>query len=99
MIDCKMCLQIPIVRTPCINEGEINLLNPQYEGYLNIFTGDQVNITGRVGVCRNEFYDTVCDANWDASDAAVKAIFSKYLCPYQNRNETYVYCRYGISAL
>lgn len=71
MIGSKMCLLIPIVRTPCINEGEINVIDLQYEGYLNIFTGGQVNITGRVGVCRDEFYDTVCDANWDANDAAV----------------------------
>ena len=103
MIDCKMCLLIPIVRTSCINEGEINLLNPQYKGYLNIFTGDQVNITGQVGVCRNGSYDTVCDANWDASDAAVlcrtliprkttiKTILCMCLCLYQNLNETYMF--------
>ena len=64
--------QFPIlVRTPCINDGEINLLDLDYEGYLNIFTGDQVNVTGRVGVCRNGSYDSVCDVNWDANDAAV----------------------------
>ena len=64
--------QFPIlVRTSCINEGEITLLDPEYEGYLNIFTGDQVNVTGRVGVCRNGSYDSVCDVNWDANDAAV----------------------------
>ena len=67
-----------VVRTSCDNEGEINLLNPQYEGYLNIFTGGQVNLTGRVGVCRNGFFDTVCDANWDAKDAAV---FCRTLIP------------------
>ena len=64
--------QFPIlVHTPCINEGEISLLDPDYEGYLNIFTGDQVNVTGRVGVCRNGSYDSVCDVNWDANDAVV----------------------------
>ena len=64
--------QFPIlVHTPCVNEGEINLLDLDYEGYLNIFTGDQVNVTGRVGVCRNRSYDSVCDVNWDANDAAV----------------------------
>ena len=59
------------MRTSCINEGEITLLDPEYEGYLNIFIGDQVNVTGRVGVCRNGSYDSVCDVNWDANDAAV----------------------------
>lgn len=59
------------MRTPCINNGEINLLDLDYEGYLNIFTGDQVNVTGRVGVCRNGSYDSVCDVNRDANDAAV----------------------------
>ena len=42
-----------------------------YEGYLNIFTGDQVNVTGQVGVCRNGSYGRICDVNWDANDATV----------------------------
>ena len=68
----------PIERTICINEGQITLLEPQYEGYLNIFTGGQVNITGPVGVCRNGSHGTVCDTNWDANDAAV---FCRSLIP------------------
>ena len=61
----------PVVHTPCETEGLISIVNPEYEGYLNIFTGRQVNLTGRVGVCKDKFYDLVCDVNWDANDADV----------------------------
>lgn len=60
-----------LVRTPCFNEGEIDVINPEYEGYLNIYTGGPISISGKVGVCRNGVYDSVCDVNWDARDAAV----------------------------
>ena len=62
---------ITVARTSCQTEGQITMVNLEYEGYLNFLTGDQINITGQVGVCNNGFYDSVCDVNWDANDAAV----------------------------
>ena len=60
-----------LVRVPCISEGQISIVSPVYENYLNIFTGGPVNVSGRVGICRGDFYSTVCDVNWDTNDADV----------------------------
>ena len=59
------------VRTQCYDEGDIMMLNPVYDGYLNIYTGGDTNVTGKMGVCHNGVYDSVCDANWDDVDATV----------------------------
>ena len=53
------------------NEGEIILMDFTFENALNIFTGGPSNISGRVGVCHNGVYDSVCDVNWDNNDASV----------------------------
>lgn len=64
-------LSIFLVRASCFSEGEISIVSPIYDNYLNIFTGGPVNISGRVGVCRGDLYSTVCDVNWDSNDADV----------------------------
>ena len=59
------------MRVPCFSEGEIAVFNPTYENYLNIFTGGPLNFSGKVGVCRDGVYDSICDVNWDENDAKV----------------------------
>ena len=54
-------------------EGDITIVNPIYDHYLNLYTGGPVNISGKVGVCPgvNDVYDSVCDIDWDENDATV----------------------------
>ena len=56
---------------PCLTEGQIALISPTYENYLNIYTGGSVTFGGKVGVCRDGVYDSICDVNWDDNDAKV----------------------------
>lgn len=47
-------------------------MNPTYENYLGVFAGLGVlSITGRVGLCQDGVYGSVCDADWDQEDANV----------------------------
>ena len=58
-------------RLPCSNNGEFNLVNVTYENFLGQFGGDGITYTGRVAVCLDGIYGSVCDTNWDQNDATV----------------------------
>ena len=46
-------------------------MNITYDNYLARITGEDFSVSGRVGVCQDEVYGSVCDANWEQEDADV----------------------------
>lgn len=52
--------------------GEYSLVNVTYDNYVALFVGTGgFSLVGRVGVCQDGFYGSVCDANWDQNNANV----------------------------
>lgn len=56
-------------RSQCYSEGDLSIVNITYDNYLALLVGGVFSITGRVGVCLDGVYGSVCDANWDREDA------------------------------
>ena len=47
-------------------------MNFSYENYLGLLVGHGVfSVTGRVGVCQDGVYGSICDVNWDQEDGDV----------------------------
>ena len=46
-------------------------MNVTYDNYLAFLFGGNVGVTGRVGICQDGLYSSVCDANFDQKDADV----------------------------
>ena len=46
-------------------------MNVTYDNYLAVLVGGDLSVTGRVGVCQDGLYGSVCDINWDQKDANV----------------------------
>lgn len=65
-----MKLPFHLERLQCFTEGEITLVDITYDNYLAAFGGGEFSFSGRVGVCQNRVYGSVCDVDWDQNDAA-----------------------------
>ena len=52
-------------------DGDFSAVNISYENYLGQFSGGSLTIIGQVGICLNGVVGSVCDINWDQSDASV----------------------------
>ena len=46
-------------------------MNVTYDNYLAVLVGGDLGFTGRVGICQDGAYGSICDANWDQKDANV----------------------------
>ena len=46
-------------------------MNVTYENYLRQFSGGVFGYAGRVAVCHNGVFSSICDINWDQADANV----------------------------
>ena len=55
----------------CQNDGEISVINVTYDNYLAVFNGGVFSVSGKVVVCQNGIFGSVCDADWDQNDADV----------------------------
>ena len=62
-----MCLCIYAAITRCPYEGQFVLANPN----ITAGTDGSIEVTGRVEVCANFTYGSVCDYGWDQADAEV----------------------------
>lgn len=51
--------------------GQFTVVNVMYEDFLGQFIGGGLTYTGRVAVCLDGVFGSVCDANWDQNDATV----------------------------
>ena len=58
-------------RLQCFNDGEFSLVNVTYDDYLAVLSGREFTASGRVVVCLNGVYSSVCDVDWDQNDADV----------------------------
>ena len=60
-------------RSQCFDdsEGRLSIVNLTFDNYLAVFVGGSYSASGRVGVCHDGVYSSVCDANWDQKDANV----------------------------
>ena len=94
-------------RLPCSMNGQFTVVNVMYEDFLGQFIGGGLTYTGRVGVCLDGVFGSVCDANWDQNDATVfcNSDFSpdgdygecspnNFICPNQNHNGMHSSFRY-----
>ena len=52
-------------------EGEYSLVNITYDDYLAVLSGGEFTVRGRVVVCQDGVYSSVCDVDWDQTDASV----------------------------
>lgn len=57
-------------RRPCSTDGQFSIVNVTYEDFLGQFVGG-LTYTGRVAVCLDGVFSSVCDVNWDQNDANV----------------------------
>ena len=58
-------------RVPC-RLGEYSYVNVTYDNYVALLVGtEDFSLMGRVGVCQDGFYGSICDVNWDQEDANV----------------------------
>ena len=55
----------------CSVNGEFSIVNVTYDNYLGQFSGGGFTVTGKVVVCLDGVFGSVCDANWDQNDATV----------------------------
>ena len=55
----------------CSANEEFSVVNITYESSLGQFSGGGFALTGKVVVCLNGVFGSVCDVNWDESDATV----------------------------
>ena len=62
-----MCVYISTAITQCPYEGQFILTNPNTA----VRTDGSIEVTGRVEVCANFTYGSVCDYGWDQADADV----------------------------
>ena len=46
-------------------------MNNTYDNYLARIVGEDFSVIGRVGVCQDGVYGSVCDINWNQEDADV----------------------------
>ena len=58
-------------RSQCYRDGEFSVVSVTYDNYLAALVGGELSVAGRVGVCQDGVYSSVCDANWDHKDANV----------------------------
>ena len=56
-------------RSQCYSEGEFSVVNVTYDNYLALVVGGDFTVTGRVVVCQDGVYGSVCDVDWDQEDA------------------------------
>ena len=50
--------------------GELSIVNVSYDDFLGQFLGG-LAYSGRVAVCQDGVFGSVCDVNWDQNDANV----------------------------
>ena len=62
-----MCVCVSVAITQCPYEGQFILANPN----VTAGTDGSIEVTGRVEVCANFTYGSVCDYGWDQADAEV----------------------------
>ena len=58
-------------RMSCSTNGEFSVVNVTYENSLGQLVGEGISVTGKVGVCLDGVFGSVCDVNWDVNDASV----------------------------
>ena len=51
-------------------DGQFSVVNVTYEDFLGQFVGG-IAFSGRVAVCLDGVFSSVCDVNWDQNDANV----------------------------
>ena len=54
-------------RSQCFIEGGFGIVNISYGDFY--FGALDSPFSGRVGICQNGLYSSVCDVNWDENDA------------------------------
>ena len=60
-------MSVSVVITRCPYEGQFILANPN----ITVQADGSIVVTGRVEVCANFTYGSVCDYGWDQADAEV----------------------------
>lgn len=70
-VDAYIYISLCPERFPCFTEGEFSVVNVTYEDFLGQFTGGGISFIGRVAVCLNGVFGSVCDVDWDQNDATV----------------------------
>ena len=59
-------------RFSCFPDGLISVVNVTYDNYLGFISGyGSFSVSGKVAVCQNGIFDSVCDVSWDENDANV----------------------------
>ena len=84
-------------RFSCPTEGLISVVNITYDNYLGFISGyGSFSVSGKVAVCQNGMFVSVCDISWDENDAnvlcnsigstvtGISRTFSESTMPYYN---------------